>query len=53
MYNEQGWMDIAAFPQQGHRTLERIEGRLEDQGVFIRREPTGVIPYNPLLDTKS
>ena len=50
MDDEQGRMDIAAFTQQGNRTLERFGGGLEDQDGFPGNEPAGMVAHDPLLN---
>ncbi len=50
MDDEQGRMNFAAFPQQRHRTLQGINGRLEDEDGLAGHQPAAVIVDDPGLD---
>ncbi len=48
--DEQGGVGLAAFTQQRHRTLQRIDGRLEDEDGLTGHQPAAVIVNHPGLD---
>ena len=52
VHHEERRRDVAAFPQQSHRTLQRVDRRLEDQGGFPGHEPAGMVAQDPRLDAE-